>query len=173
MTEHFPLPDGGTFDGSGNEAEELRSEARAPRRKRSVGRRWSRADKWRIVEESHQPGTSVSLVARRYDVNANQVFNWRREARDGRLGKPPAGIASRDEMTFLPLGVIGGSADDIAASATGTLAPSIPANLPAPAHAGEPAGVIEIELPGGIRVRVGSSVDVERLRRVLSVLKGA
>ncbi len=41
-------------------------------------RRWSEAEKRRIVAESDEPGVSVSLVARRHDVNANQVFTWRR-----------------------------------------------------------------------------------------------
>ena len=40
-------------------------------------RRWSEAEKRRIVAESYQPGVSVSVVARRNDVNANLVFNWR------------------------------------------------------------------------------------------------
>jgi transposase len=124
------------------------------------------------VEESYQPGTSVSLVARRYDVNANQVFNWRREARDGRLGKPPAGIA-RDEMAFLSLGVLGGIEGGVDPPRINPPAASIPATLPSPIHASVPAGIIEIELPGGIRLRVGSTVDVETLRRVLVVVKGA
>ena len=45
-------------------------------------RRWSEADKRRIVAESYQPGTSVALVARRNAVNANLVFNWRRQYRE-------------------------------------------------------------------------------------------
>ena len=31
-----------------------------------------------IVEETLVPGTSVARVARRHDVNANQVFYWRK-----------------------------------------------------------------------------------------------
>ena len=45
-------------------------------------RRWSEAEKRRIVAESYQPGVSVSVVARRNDVNANMVFNWRRRFRE-------------------------------------------------------------------------------------------
>ena len=41
-------------------------------------RRWSEAQKRQIVAESHEPGVSVSVVARRYNVNANQIFKWRR-----------------------------------------------------------------------------------------------
>ena len=45
-------------------------------------RRWSEAEKRRIVAESYRPGVSVSVVARRNDVNANLVFNWRRRFRE-------------------------------------------------------------------------------------------
>jgi transposase-like protein len=44
----------------------------------STGRRrnrsWAEALKREIVAASFAPGSSVSVVARRYDVNANQVF---------------------------------------------------------------------------------------------------
>jgi len=39
-----------------------------------------------IVEETMLPGASVSRVARRHDVNANQVFYWRKLYREGQLG---------------------------------------------------------------------------------------
>ena len=39
-----------------------------------------------IVEETLAPGTSVARVARQHDVNANQVFYWRKLYREGRLG---------------------------------------------------------------------------------------
>jgi transposase len=37
----------------------------------------------------------------------------------------------------------------------------------------ERAGVIEIDLPDGVRVRVDSTVTEKALRRVLSALRGA
>ncbi len=45
-------------------------------------RRWSEARKRRIVAESYEAGVSVSVVARRHDVNANQVFGWWRQYRE-------------------------------------------------------------------------------------------
>ena len=39
-----------------------------------------------IVEETLVPGASVARVARRHDVNANQVFYWRKLYREGQLG---------------------------------------------------------------------------------------
>ena len=45
----------------------------------------SKQERRAIVEESLKPGASVSLVARAHDVNANQVFKWRKQYREGRL----------------------------------------------------------------------------------------
>jgi transposase-like protein len=40
-------------------------------------------EKRRIVEETHVRGASVATVARRYQLNANQVFTWRQLYRQG------------------------------------------------------------------------------------------
>ena len=37
---------------------------------------WSDEEKRRIVAQTQSPGVPVSVVARRYDVNANLVFKW-------------------------------------------------------------------------------------------------
>jgi transposase len=37
------------------------------------------------VVETLVPGASVSEIARRHNMNAYMLFNWRREARQGRL----------------------------------------------------------------------------------------
>ena len=41
-------------------------------------RRWSAEERRRIVAESFEPGASVSVVARRHDINTNLLFTWRR-----------------------------------------------------------------------------------------------
>src|SRR5260370_23281222 len=46
-------------------------------------RSWPDDLKREIVAASLEPGSSVSLVARRYDRNANQVFAWRKRYRSG------------------------------------------------------------------------------------------
>ena len=51
-------------------------------------RRWSSEEKGRIVAETLVAGASVSDVARRWQVCPQQVFTWRREARDGHLVLP-------------------------------------------------------------------------------------
>src|SRR5271167_4573664 len=48
-------------------------------------KRWSIPLKCRIVEETFVPGASVAAVARRNNANANQVFEWRKLYRQGRL----------------------------------------------------------------------------------------
>ena len=48
-------------------------------------RAWPESLKREIVAATLLPGSSVSRVARRYEVNANQVFAWRRRYRDMRL----------------------------------------------------------------------------------------
>lgn len=47
--------------------------------------RHSVAFKRALVEQSLQPGASVSRLAREQGVNANQIFNWRRAYRAGQL----------------------------------------------------------------------------------------
>ena len=103
-------------------------------------RRWSEAEKRRIVAESYRPEVSVAVVARRHAVNANLVFKWRRQyrARDG----------------FVPV----------------VVAPDRPLAAAVDAGAGAAPGRIEIALADGSRVIVDRAVDGAALARVLSVL---
>ena len=48
-------------------------------------RRWTPAEKARIVEESLAAEASVAGVARRHDVHPNLLHAWRRQARMGTL----------------------------------------------------------------------------------------
>ena len=110
-------------------------------------RSWPEALKREIVAASFAPGSSVSKVARHYDVNANQVFGWRKRYRD-EAGAP----AVRSAPQLIPVVV--------------TAEP--PAVIPQPSTA---AAAIEIDLAGKYRVRVGVGVEAEALRRVLDVLE--
>lgn len=68
--------------------------------KRRRRRNWSDDEKRMICAQTPVPGVSVSQVARRYDVNANQVFNW---------AKDPKFAASTDDAdvaSFLPIEII-------------------------------------------------------------------
>jgi transposase len=54
-------------------------------------RRWSASEKVRMVEETFEPGMTVSLVARRHGVAPNQLFTWRRLVAQGALTAAGAG----------------------------------------------------------------------------------
>ena len=59
---------------------------------RRTRRRWSADFKRRVVAEASQPGVSVAAIARRYDLNNNLLFNWKR-----RFGV---------DLAFLPVEVV-------------------------------------------------------------------
>ena len=118
--------------------EKLGSGQARPARRR---RRWSEAEKRRIVAESYRPGVSVAWVARRNDVNANLVFTWRRQYHE-RGGFVPV-IVEPDRMPPPP------DAGRDAMPATGRM---------------------EIALTDGSRVIVDREVDGAALGRVLSAL---
>ena len=106
-------------------------------------RRWSAEDKRRLVAESFAPGETVHAVARRHGVNTSQLFTWRKRFR-AQLGTPaalpPAPAFAAVEIA--PVGAVPVAGD----------AGSEPA-------AAAPAGLIEVELPRGARVRISGAVD--------------
>jgi transposase len=61
-------------------------------------RKWSDADKARIVTEAARPGTVVSEIARRWQVTPQRVFEWRRQAR-----KALAATMAGAEPAFVPI----------------------------------------------------------------------
>ncbi len=113
-------------------------------------RQWSDAEKARIVDETLVPGVRVAEVARRNAVSASLVFGWRRLARDGLLG--------RGVPALMPVEIIAPSP---------ALPTPVPSGAPRPKRS---AGLIEIELSQGRRLRVGRDVDGDALRRVLDAL---
>ncbi len=111
---------------------------------RESRRRFSEADKQQLVEEAFQPGIKATDVARRHCVDVSLLYRWRR-LMFGRRPRLPA---------FTPVA--------LAANAATPEAPSI---------AARPAtGVIEIELSGGMRVRVTGTVEPNTLASVLGAL---
>lgn len=114
---------------------------------RRRNRSWPETLKREIVAASFTPGSSVSMVARHYDVNANQVFSWRRLYRDD-----PRAPAVPSAPQLIPVMVT--TEQDTACTQPATVAETI-----------------EIDLAGKYRVRFSSSVDVAVLRRVLDVLE--
>ncbi len=59
----------------------------------AVGRRWAAAEKLRIVEETLEDGTSISVVARRNGVAPNLLYRWRGLMLGG------GAVAEDDEVT--------------------------------------------------------------------------
>ena len=76
-------------------------------------RRWSNADKGRIVAESFAPGAVVSEVARRHEISPQHLFAWRKAARRGQLALPadeaavfvPVMMAAREDGVAAAVGV--------------------------------------------------------------------
>lgn len=99
-----------------------------------------------IVEATLVPGASVARVARQHEVNANQVFYWRKLYREGRLGISiatpllPVQVKTERPMKTRP--------DDGPKLASGTM---------------------EIKFLRGT-LRIAGSVDVLTLRAVLECL---
>ena len=100
-------------------------------------RRWPEALKRQLVAETLEPGASVSIVARRHDLNANQLFKWRHELAP----------ATGSEARLVPVSIV----PEVAAGPTIEAGP-ITRTAPVPAR-------IEIALSGGIRVRIEGAVD--------------
>ena len=87
-----------------------------------------------MVAETLVPGASVSVVARRHDVNSNQLFRWRRQL------LPKAVVESG---AMMPVEI---AADDGRPRRT------------------DREGVIEIVFGRGARVRLRGEVNCETLR---------
>ena len=104
----------------------------------------SKQERRRIAEESLQPGVSVAVLTRRYDVNANQIFHWRKLLREGRLGEKP------------------GSGQLIPVRVAEVVEQPI---QPVRSHSGS----IQIEL-GRVRIRIEGAADPASLRAVLEHL---
>jgi transposase len=116
-------------------------------------RRWTAAEKLRLVEETLAPGARVAEVARQHDVHPNLLHAWRGQARTGALARAIEGKAkSGPEAAF-------------AAVCIAREPPILPAAV-APAG----GGVIEMEFANGSRLRVSGAVDPAVLGAALAVL---
>ena len=110
-------------------------------------RRWSEADKRRLVAETLAPGETVHGVARRHGVNTSQLFTWRKQLR---IGLEPV------------------TAPSVAGFAAVAIAPT----TVSPVDDTVPSGLIEIELAGGERVRISGAPDPGVVAAALRALAG-
>jgi transposase len=104
-------------------------------------RQYSEALKRQMVAETLAPGASVSIVARRHDVNSNQLFRWRRQ--------------------LLPKAVV----------ESGAMVPVAIAPDGGRPRRTDREGVIEIAFGCGARVRLRGEVSSETLRQVIELLR--
>ena len=126
------------------ETEEVSTSGVADTKQQPVGpkrRQYSEAMKRQMVAETLAPGASVSIVARRHDVNSNQLFRWRRQLL-------PKAVVESGVMVPVALTADGG-------------------RLRRTDH----DGVIEIIFGGGARMRLRGEVSAETLRQVIGLLR--
>jgi transposase len=114
-------------------------------RSRSLAKRrsWPEALNRQIVAETEEAGASVSEVARRHDVNANQVFKSRRELPNEQR---------EEDSGLLPVEIV-------------PAPPSRPRRRRV-----DRAGLIEIEF-GSVRVLIRGEVAPRTLRQVIELLR--
>jgi transposase len=128
-----------------NQAEQVSTKGLVDTTQQTVApkrRQYSDALKRQIVAEALAPGASVSVVARRHDVNSNQLFRWRRQ--------------------LLPKAVV----EKTSAMVPVEIAPD--SDRP---RRTDREGVIEIAFGCGARVRLRGEVSSETLRQVIELLR--
>lgn len=108
-------------------------------------RRWPDAVKAQIVAETLVEGASVGAVARRYDMRANHLSEWRRMAREGKLVLP----AVAEEPEFAALVVH----EEIEVSP-------------------EPARLLDL-ICGAVTVRLDAGTSAERIAEIARALNAA
>jgi len=141
-----------------------------PRRKQApTVRRWSREIKRQVVEATFAPGMSVSIVARRYDINANQLFTWRLKYYRGELGE----IGAPRAAEFVPVTVLDQAVAPMKMKQLPS--PQLPATKPVATSPERPSrrGRIDLELKSGIKLKLHGDVDAASLKQILSVLREA
>jgi transposase len=120
-------------------------------------------EKRRIVEEALAPGASVASVARKHGLNANLLFGWCRLHKRGLLDQ------CREPASLLPVKVTTPTVlprHDSGPAKKQTTKLSTPTFTRAASKSH-----VEIELPGGIAVRVHGRLEPGTLEAVLSALR--
>jgi transposase len=118
-------------------------------------RRFLDEDKARVVEETFAPGAVVSEVARRHGLSPQQLFGWRRQARQA-----TATSMDTDTLRFVPAVVEAPSPE----RAVRRLGRNRNRRMDLT------SGIIEIEIEG-VTVRVGRGAEPKTVVAVLRVLK--
>jgi transposase len=115
-----------------------------------TGRRraWSAEEKASIVAESREDGVSISQVARRHGLTPQQLFAWRRQA------KELAAISEEPPFVRLITGALDGAAESAPPTSSQTIRPH----------------VIELDVLGA-SVFIWRDADPAMLTAIIGVLK--
>lgn len=128
-----------------------------------VRRQWTREKKLRIVEESFRPDLSVLEVARRHDLDAAQIYQWRKafgaQRRAPSSRSEPVRASIPEPGKFVAVSVVPQVSEP----------PAVTPAAPGPAPAAP--GRIEIELVGGRRMSVPLDIDAARLGSLVEALE--
>ena len=118
-------------------------------------RRFSEDDKARLIEETLVPGAVVSEVARRHGLTPQQLFGWRRQARQ---------LSAVSTVPTAPLfvpAVVEASLPERAARRR---------SRNRTRQVDRACGVIEVEIDG-VMVRIGRGAEAKTVAAVLRALK--
>ena len=113
-------------------------------------RKWTPEEKTALLAEVEAEGGRVSVVARRHGISNSLIYNWRA------AWKAAVSMRAPGAVEFMPVGMLGRTAEE---------AP------PSSACRHGRAGVIDIELPNGVRIRVDALVNEKALSQILRTLK--
>lgn len=113
-------------------------------------RRWSAAEKVRLVAAMSEPGAVVTEIARRFGVETSLLYRWRRQF-----------ASERRASAFVPL--------QIEAEASETSLPADFVCSPEPPPAAPPAS-IAISFGEQVRVTVEGAPDATTLANVIAAL---
>jgi transposase len=129
-------------------------------------RRWTPEQKAALVAEVEAEGGQVTEVARRHGISTSLLYNWRSAWKAATVAVRGSAVRSAE---FVQLAVVTDASGD---SPTPPLTTGAVCQRGAGLALAERVGVIEIDLPGGVRVRVDSGVNEKALRRVLAAVRG-
>ena len=121
-------------------------------------RRWTDEERQRAVDDTRL--ASVSSVARKHGMAKSLLFRWRKEAGLSRARSDGSG-KRRHVEGFVPVRI---------ATMPETSLPHSSSAPSASAPVMNEADTIEIELVGGIKLRVSGTVKSEALRQVIAAL---
>jgi transposase-like protein len=109
-----------------------------------------RAAFWReLIERRRRSGLSVAEVCEQAGVSTPSFYQWQRKLR-GRGASGPGGHTGRPAASrLIPVRIV---ADQ-------------------PSSSGPAAGLLEVELPGGIKLRVPRGCDAATLRLVFDLVR--